>query len=151
MANLILVGVDGSDTSMAAGRRAAELAVTLNSKLFVLTAFHLSVGEVVELGRSVNTSASTSEFVAAMRNIAASAETTANRAAEELRKIAPDVEAGTLEGSAGDALLDEAKRLEASLIVVGNRNMQGAKRMLGSVPNLVSHNAPCDVYIVKTV
>jgi len=140
MANLILVGVDGSDTSMAAGRRAAELAVSLKSKLYVLTAFHSSETETFQDGTDTITVSP-----------ADSAEAISNRAADELRTIAPDVEAGILYEKAGDALLEEAKRLDASLIVVGNRNMQGIKRVLGSVANTVSHNAPCDVYIVKTV
>jgi nucleotide-binding universal stress UspA family protein len=38
----------------------------------------------------------------------------------------------------------------AQMIVVGNRGMTGAKRVLGSVPNYVSHHAPCDVVIVRT-
>lgn len=140
MANLILVGVDGSDTSMAAGRRAAELAVALKSKLYVLTAFHSSETETFQDGTDTITVSP-----------ADSAEAISNRAADELRTIAPDVEAGILYEKAGDALIEEAKRLDASLIVVGNRNMQGIKRVLGSVANNVSHNAPCDVYIVKTV
>ena len=140
MANLILVGVDCSDTSMAAGRRAAELAVALKSKLYVLTAFHSSETETFQDGTDTITVSP-----------ADSAEAISNRAADELRTIAPDVEAGILYEKAGDALLEEAKRLDASLIVVGNRNMQGIKRVLGSVANTVSHNAPCDVYIVKTV
>ena len=45
----------------------------------------------------------------------------------------------------------EAERLEADVIVVGNRRMQGVSRLLGSVANEVAHNAPCDVLIVKTV
>ena len=49
------------------------------------------------------------------------------------------------------ALLAEAARLEAEVIVVGNRRMQGVGRLLGSVANEVAHNAPCDVLIVKTV
>jgi nucleotide-binding universal stress UspA family protein len=28
--------------------------------------------------------------------------------------------------------------------------MRGARRVLGSVPNKVSHNAPCDLLIVQT-
>jgi nucleotide-binding universal stress UspA family protein len=37
------------------------------------------------------------------------------------------------------------------MVVVGNRGMTGAKRfLLGSVPNKVSHHAPCGVYIVRT-
>ena len=39
----------------------------------------------------------------------------------------------------------------ADVIVVGNRRMQGVGRLLGSVANEVAHNAPCDVFIVKTV
>ena len=43
------------------------------------------------------------------------------------------------------------RRPEADLIVVGNKGMTGAKRfLLGSVPNKVSHHAPCGVYIVRT-
>ncbi len=39
----------------------------------------------------------------------------------------------------------------SDLIVVGNRGMTGAKRfLLGSVPNKVSHHAPCSVLIVRT-
>src|SRR5699024_11178901 len=88
---------------------------------------------------------------AKMREITAQAESIATRAADELRRIAPHVESGTLYEDAGDAILAEAERLEADLIVMGNRNMQGLKRVLGSVPNTVSHNALCDVYIVDTV
>lgn len=140
MANLILVGVDGTDTSMVAGRRAAELAVSLKSKLYVLTAFHSTETESFQDGTDRITVSP-----------ADSAEAISNRAADELRTIAPDVEAGILYEKPGDALLAEAERLDASLVVVGNRNMQGVKRVLGSVANTVSHNAPCDVYIVKTV
>src|SRR5699024_3129350 len=106
----------------------------------VLTAFHSSETETFQDGTDTITVSP-----------ADSAEAISNRAADELRTIAPDVEAGILYEKTGDALLEEAKRLDASLIVVGNRNMQGIKRVLGSVANTVSHNAPCDVYIVKTV
>ena len=36
------------------------------------------------------------------------------------------------------------------VIVVGNRGMTGMRRMLGSVPNTISHHAPCSVLIVQT-
>ncbi len=37
------------------------------------------------------------------------------------------------------------------LLVVGNKGMTGAKRfLLGSVPNKVSHHAPCSVMIIRT-
>jgi nucleotide-binding universal stress UspA family protein len=43
-----------------------------------------------------------------------------------------------------------AHHLNADLIVVGDRGMHGGRRLLGSVPNTVSHHAPCSVLIVST-
>jgi nucleotide-binding universal stress UspA family protein len=55
------------------------------------------------------------------------------------------------QGDAADAILDVAEEQRADLIVVGNKGMTGAKRfLLGSVPNKVSHHAPCSVLIVRT-
>jgi nucleotide-binding universal stress UspA family protein len=55
------------------------------------------------------------------------------------------------QGDAADAILDVAEEQRVDLIVVGNRGMTGAKRfLLGSVPNKVSHHAPCSVLIVRT-
>ena len=55
------------------------------------------------------------------------------------------------EGEPADAILDVAEETHADLVVVGNKGMTGAKRfLLGSVPNKVSHHAPCSVYIVRT-
>ena len=48
-------------------------------------------------------------------------------------------------------LIEEAARTHADVIVVGNRRMQGVKRVLGAVASDVAHHAPCDVLIVKTV
>jgi nucleotide-binding universal stress UspA family protein len=54
-------------------------------------------------------------------------------------------------GAAADAILDVAEEQASDLIVVGNRGMTGATRfLLGSVPNKVSHHAPCSVLIVRT-
>jgi nucleotide-binding universal stress UspA family protein len=47
-------------------------------------------------------------------------------------------------------LLQIAEEQHAQMIVVGNRGMTGARRVLGSVPNRVSHRARCDVLIVVT-
>ena len=41
--------------------------------------------------------------------------------------------------------------IDAELIVVGNRRMQGVQRLLGAVANDVVHHADCDVLVVKTV
>jgi len=56
-----------------------------------------------------------------------------------------------LDGDPADAILGVAEETEADLIVVGNKGMTGARRfLLGSVPNKVSHHAPCSVYIART-
>ena len=54
-------------------------------------------------------------------------------------------------GDPAAALIDVAEDTLADLIVVGSKGMTGASRfVLGSVPNKVSHHAPCDVIIVHT-
>jgi nucleotide-binding universal stress UspA family protein len=61
------------------------------------------------------------------------------------------VETHAREGDPADAILDVAEEQGADLIVVGNKGMTGAKRfLLGSVPNKVSHHAPCSVMIIRT-
>jgi nucleotide-binding universal stress UspA family protein len=47
-------------------------------------------------------------------------------------------------------MCEEARRLEARMIVVGNRRVQGAARVLGSIASDVAKHAPCDVYIANT-
>jgi nucleotide-binding universal stress UspA family protein len=47
-------------------------------------------------------------------------------------------------------LCEEAARLEASVIVVGNKRVQGAARVLGSIAGDVAKRAPCNVFIVHT-
>jgi nucleotide-binding universal stress UspA family protein len=79
------------------------------------------------------------------------AHSTAESIAGQLRSIVSEVSVAAEVGKPHDVLVAEATRLEARLIVVGNRRMQGIGRVLGSVANSVAHNAPCDVYIVKTV
>jgi nucleotide-binding universal stress UspA family protein len=56
-----------------------------------------------------------------------------------------------IEGDPADAIVSIAERQRADLIVVGNKGMTGTARfLLGSVPNKVSHHAPCSVLIVRT-
>jgi nucleotide-binding universal stress UspA family protein len=140
MANVILVGVDGSDSSRRAARRAAELAVQLGAQLHVLTAVDRATVEEIpdRPGASQVTSGELAEAIA-------------SEVADELRTTVPTVTSTALTGKPASALVDEATRMEASLIVVGNRRVQGVSRVLGSVATSVAAHAPCDVYIVKTV
>ena len=140
MANVILVGVDGSESSRRAARRAAELAVSMGAELHVLTAVDKATVEKIpdRPGATGVTSGEAAEAIAA-------------QAATEVRSVVPTVASRPLQGKPATALVDEAIRLDACLIVVGNRRVQGVGRILGSVATSVAAHAPCDVYIVKTV
>jgi len=61
------------------------------------------------------------------------------------------VQTHPVEGDPAEAILNIAEGTDADLIVVGNKGMTGARRfLLGSVPNNISHHAPCSVIIVRT-
>ena len=78
-------------------------------------------------------------------------DTTLEAAAALAREAGVDVNVYARQGDPADAILDVAEEREADLIVVGNKGMTGAKRfLLGSVPNKVSHHAPCSVLIIRT-
>ena len=67
------------------------------------------------------------------------------------REAGVEVEIFARQGDPADAILDVAEETKADLIVVGNKGMTGARRfLLGSVPNKVSHHAPCSVLIIRT-
>lgn len=53
-------------------------------------------------------------------------------------------------GDPAEALLMVANEVSADLVVVGNKGMRGARRILGSVPSSVAHGAPCSVLIADT-
>lgn len=48
------------------------------------------------------------------------------------------------------AICDEAERVEAQMIVVGNRRVQGISRVLGAIATDVARRASCDVLISDT-
>ena len=59
-----------------------------------------------------------------------------------------DVRQHTSTSEPAEAMLEVARHAGADLIVVGNQGMR--RRVLGSIPNSVSHRATCDVLIVQT-
>ena len=139
MTGIVIVGVDGSVTARKAAETARDLAASLGASLHVVSAFDNDRTEVFGSGSDkwIVSDAGDAERVA--RNIA-----------ESLRTPALNVTYAAARGKPAEALVDEAARSGAQLIVVGNRRMQGLGRVLGSVANSVAHNAPCDVYIAKT-
>ena len=72
-------------------------------------------------------------------------------AAEVFAAVGVEVDLYAQRGDPADAILDVAEERGADLIIVGNRGRAGAKRfLLGSVPNRISHHAPCAVLIIRT-
>jgi nucleotide-binding universal stress UspA family protein len=142
----IVVGTDGSDTATDAVRQAIELAKALGAKLYVVSAYapeppEIEREEAVEIPGDVQYEVGPRQGVNMVLDAASG----------EAEKAGVDVESHAREGDPADALLDVAEETNADLIVVGNKGMTGAKRfLLGSVPNKVSHHAPCGVYIVRT-
>ncbi|MFF1882035.1 universal stress protein [Pseudarthrobacter sp. NPDC058196] len=138
MGGIIVVGVDGSATAKKAAESAKDLAAALGASLHVVSAFDSDKTEVFGSGsdRWIVSDADAAEQVA-------------RTVAESLgRDITVTYSAAR--GRPADALIKEAVRVDARMIVVGNRRMHGIGRVLGSVANSVAHNAPCDVYIANT-
>ena len=71
-----------------------------------------------------------------------------SRAEEDLRKDGLEASTWIDAGDPGEVLVRLAEECDADVLVVGNKGMQ--RRVLGSVPNTVTHKAPCSVIIVKT-
>jgi nucleotide-binding universal stress UspA family protein len=143
----ILVGTDGSDTATTAVRYAIDLARELGARLQVVSAY-----EPVSDERPRSDTIAVPQDVHWMINPREDVLALLEQARSEARTVGVEnVETFARQGDAADAILDVAEEHRADLIVVGNRGMTGAKRfLLGSVPNKISHHAPCSVLIVRT-
>jgi nucleotide-binding universal stress UspA family protein len=142
----IVVGTDGSDTAQEAVRQATELARTVDAQLNVVSAY-----EPVPEGRLRHERQDAPAELEWSINPREDVEATLAQAAEGIEAAGVKVQTFAREGDPADAILDVAEEQNADLIVVGNKGMTGAKRfLLGSVPNKVSHHAPCSVLIIRT-
>ena len=142
----MVVGTDGSDTAREAVRQAAELAGRIGAKVHLVSAY-----EPVPEARLREERDGAPGDVEWMINPREDVSSTLEDAAHGIRDGGVEVEVHAREGDPADAILDVAEEQGADLIVVGNKGMTGAKRfLLGSVPNKVSHHAPCSVMIVRT-
>jgi nucleotide-binding universal stress UspA family protein len=142
----IVVGTDGSETAKEAVRQATEMARGLGADLHLVSAF-----EPVSNQRLREERGDAPSDVQWSINPREDVEATLSEAAEAIEGAGVSVETYAREGDPADAILDVAEERGADLIVVGNKGMTGAKRfLLGSVPNKVSHHAPCSVMIIRT-
>ena len=142
----IVVGTDGSDTAKEAVRQATELAKSIGAQLNVVSAY-----EPVPEGRLRSERKDAPDDLQWSINPREDVEATLSDASEAINEAGVKVETFAREGDPADAILDVAEEQGADLIVVGNKGMTGAKRfLLGSVPNRISHHAPCSVLIIRT-
>ena len=142
----IVVGTDGSDTAAQAVRQAVDLASAVGAKVELVSAY-----EPVPAQRLAEERRQAPEDLQWAINPREDVEATLQEAAAVASEAGVSAETYARQGDPADAILDVAEEREADLIVVGNKGMTGAKRfLLGSVPNKVSHHAPCSVLIIRT-
>ena len=143
----VLVGTDGSETAAEAVRHAAQLAAACGARLTIVTAFspdpdrtaRAQADAPLELQWQITDSAVATERAEEARRVARQ---------EGAGEVAIHVEAG----DPADVVVAAAELRGAEVIVVGSKGMNNPTRfLLGSVPNKISHHAPCDVIIVHTV
>jgi len=142
----IVVGTDGSDTAAEAVRQAVDLARSVGAAVKLVSAYEPVPGqrlrqEAIQAPGDLQWTVNPREDVDA----------TLGDAADVAREAGVEVATFARQGDPADAILDVAEETGADLIVVGNKGMTGARRfLLGSVPNKVSHHAPCSVLIIRT-
>ena len=146
MFDRIVVGTDGSETANEAVRQATELAKAVGSSIDLVSAY-----EPVSSARLREEAQQVPKDMEWMVNPREDVDATLKAAAEQVEEAGVKVQTFAREGDPADAILDVAEERKTDLIIVGNKGMTGAKRfLLGSVPNKVSHHAPCSVLIIRT-
>lgn len=128
MHGCIVVGTDGSDTADRAVTAAIELARCFAQSVHIVSAYRPTVSGTYRV-EAILANAESRCRVAGVESI-----------------MHPVV------GDPAGAILDVAEKLDAALIVVGNRHIGSKSRfLLGNVPSKVVHHAPCSTQIVHTV
>jgi nucleotide-binding universal stress UspA family protein len=142
----IVVGTDGSETAAEAVRQAVDLAKLAGAQLSIVSAYE-PVSERRVAGEQQDAPADVQHEIGPREDVNLILE----GAAAEAKKAGIEVQTHPVQADPADAILNVAEETDADLIVVGNKGMTGARRfLLGSVPNNVSHHAPCSVIIVRT-
>jgi len=142
----IVVGTDGSDTAAEAVRQALDLAKLSGAQLSIVSAYEPLPKRRVEEEKQA-APADVQYEIGPREDV----NLVLDAAAADARKEGIEAQTHPVQGEPAEAILNVAEETKADLIVVGNKGMTGARRfLLGSVPNNVSHHAPCSVIIVRT-
>jgi nucleotide-binding universal stress UspA family protein len=142
----IVVGTDGSETAAEAVRQAVDLAKLADAQLSIVSAYQPISKRRVE-GEKEGAPPDVQYEIGPREDV----NLVLDAAAASARKEGIEVQTHPVEADPAEAILNVAEETKADLIVVGNKGMTGARRfLLGSVPNNVSHHAPCSVIVVRT-
>jgi nucleotide-binding universal stress UspA family protein len=143
MIKTVAVGTDGSETAAKAVEFALDLASRYEAKIVFLSAFR-----PVSEGRLKSEARDAPEDVQWQINPAEDVEPALRDAEDEAREKGLETTSEAKEGDPSKVLVELADKHSADVLVIGNKGMK--RKVLGSVPNTVSHNAGCSVLIVKT-
>jgi nucleotide-binding universal stress UspA family protein len=135
----VLVGADNSATALRAVQAAIDLSAALGAKLHIVTAYKPETVRFTSLPVEFDYANYVHPADALLEQL--------NSMADEA-SVETEMHAAT--GEPAEAIVRVATRVGADLIIVGNKGMRGARRVLGSVPNSIAHLAPCAVLIVDT-
>ena len=139
----VAVGTDGSGTADKAVEAALDLAARFDAKIVFISAYR-PVDET-RLRREMRDAPAEHHWrINPTEDVDALLREAEEKAQERGLKWASEA----TEGDPADVLVSLADKHGADLLVVGNKGME--RRVLGSVPNTVSHKANCSVLIVKT-
>ena len=141
----VVVGSDGTPTSLYAVDRAAEVAQAAQARLVVVTAYR---DDQDAPAAAPDPAARTHRE---LYGVEAARAALAKSVTGLTRERARYIDQRLVPGDAAQALLDTVGANPANLIVVGNRGLgAGEGQLLGSVPAGVVRNAVCDVLVVQT-
>jgi maltose/moltooligosaccharide transporter len=137
----VVVGSDGTPTSLYAVDRAAEVAQAAQARLVVVTAYRDSApGGATRVGMHRD-----------LYGVETGRQALAKSVTELTKERARFIEQRLVAGDPAKAILDTVGADPANLIVVGNRGLGAHEgQLLGSVPGDIVKNAVCDVLIVQT-
>lgn len=141
MISTVAVGTDGSSTAEVAVEAAAELARRFEAELVLISASQDS-------GRAPRGRPRPDVEIQWAYSPAARVREMLGRTEQEMAREGVACRTLIDEGDAADVLVRLATECDADVLVIGNKGMD--RRLLGSVPNSVTHKAPCSVLVVKT-
>jgi nucleotide-binding universal stress UspA family protein len=143
MVETITVGTDGSDTAAKAVDFALEMAERYGARIVIASAY-----TPVSEDRIRKEQTDAPQEIQWSINPTEDVDSTLRAVEEQAKERGLKYTSEARNGDPADVLCEIAEDQNSDVIVVGNKGMQ--RRILGSVPNSVSHKAPCSVMIVKT-